>query len=93
MQCGISPMPDVPPVNRVQIRYRGGTVDFLVLLDAERERLAVEGAQALVEIDLYQGIVSLYKALGGGCQPVQQSRCDSSASPVRRRAVMRREKL
>jgi multidrug efflux system outer membrane protein len=53
---------------QAQIRYREGTVDFLVLLDAERERLAAEDAQALAEIDLYQGIVSLYKALGGGWQ-------------------------
>ncbi|TLX56069.1 TolC family protein [Stutzerimonas nosocomialis] len=48
------------------IRYREGTVDFLVLLDAERERLAAEDAQAQAEIDLYRGIVSIYKALGGG---------------------------
>ncbi len=50
------------------IRYREGTVDFLVLLDAERERLAAEDAQAQAEIDLYRGIVSIYKALGGGWQ-------------------------
>ncbi|MBM7059169.1 TolC family protein [Pseudomonas sp. UL073] len=48
------------------IRYREGTVDFLVLLDAERERLAAEDAQALAEVELYRGIVAIYKALGGG---------------------------
>lgn len=53
---------------QAQIRYREGTVDFLVLLDAERERLAAEDAQAVAEIDLYRGIVSLYKSLGGGWQ-------------------------
>jgi len=51
------------------IRYREGTVDFLVLLDAQRERLAAEDAQAQAEVDLYRGIVAIYKALGGGWQP------------------------
>ena len=53
---------------QAEIRYREGTVDFLVLLDAERERLAAEDAQAQAEVDLYRGIVALYKALGGGWQ-------------------------
>ncbi|MEB0076137.1 TolC family protein [Pseudomonas sp. CCI3.2] len=51
------------------IQYREGTADFLVLLDAERERLAAEDSQALGEIDTYRGIVAIYKALGGGWQP------------------------
>ncbi|PYG97902.1 RND transporter, partial [Arthrobacter stackebrandtii] len=51
------------------IRYREGTVDYLVLLDAERERLSAEDAQAQGEVDLYRGIGSIYKALGGGWQP------------------------
>ncbi|MEL7560705.1 TolC family protein [Stutzerimonas chloritidismutans] len=50
------------------IRYREGTVDFLVLLDAERERLAAEDAQAQAEVEVYRGVVDLYKALGGGWQ-------------------------
>ena len=50
------------------IQYREGTVDYLVLLDAERERLSAEDAQALAEIDQYRGIVAIYKALGGGWQ-------------------------
>jgi outer membrane protein, multidrug efflux system len=48
------------------IQYREGTADFLVLLDAERERLAAEDAQASAETELYRGIVAIYKALGGG---------------------------
>lgn len=51
------------------VRYLEGTEDFLVLLDAERERLAAEDAQAQAEIELYRGIVAIYKALGGGWQP------------------------
>jgi len=53
---------------QAQIRYREGTVDFLVLLDAERERLLAEDAQAQAETELYRGVVALYKALGGGWQ-------------------------
>ncbi|MES2818272.1 MAG: TolC family protein [Pseudomonadota bacterium] len=53
---------------QASIRYREGSVDFLVLLDAERERLAAEDAQAQAEVELYRGIVALYKALGGGWQ-------------------------
>ena len=34
-----------------EIRYREGTVDFLVLLDAQRERLAAEDAQAQGEVE------------------------------------------
>lgn len=49
-------------------RYQEGTVDFLVLLDAERERLAAEDAQAQAEVDVYRGVVGVYKALGGGWQ-------------------------
>ncbi|QCI12688.1 efflux transporter outer membrane subunit [Pseudomonas putida] len=51
------------------VRYREGTVDYLVLLDAERERLGAEDAQAQGEVELYRGIVAIYKALGGGRQP------------------------
>lgn len=55
--------------NLASIQYREGTADFLVLLDAERERLAAEDSQAQAEIDLYHGIVAIYKAMGGGWQP------------------------
>ncbi|MNC75420.1 Outer membrane protein OprM precursor [compost metagenome] len=51
------------------MRYREGTSDYLVLLDAQRERLNAEDAQAQAEVELYQGIVAIYKALGGGWQP------------------------
>ena len=50
------------------IRYREGTVDFLVLLDAQRERLAAEDSQAQAEVEVYSAVVAIYKALGGGWQ-------------------------
>ena len=43
------------------IRYREGTTDFLVLLDAEREQLSAEDAQAQAEVELYRGIVAIYR--------------------------------
>ncbi|GGJ98086.1 efflux transporter outer membrane subunit [Pseudomonas matsuisoli] len=52
--------------SQAAIRYREGTADFLVLLDAERERLAAEDSQAQAEVDLYHGVVAIYRALGGG---------------------------
>lgn len=55
--------------NLASIQYREGGVDYLVLLDAQRERLSAEDAQAQGEIELYHGIVAIYKALGGGWQP------------------------
>ncbi|MBG6635367.1 multidrug efflux RND transporter outer membrane subunit OprN [Pseudomonas aeruginosa] len=51
------------------IRYREGTPDFLVLLDAAREQLSAEDAQAQAEVELYRGIVAIYRSLGGGWQP------------------------
>jgi multidrug efflux system outer membrane protein len=56
--------------NLANIQYKEGTADFLVLLDAERERLAAEDSQAQAEIDQYRGIVAIYKALGGGWSSV-----------------------
>ena len=38
-------------------------------LDAERERLAAEDNLPQAEVDLYRGIVAIYKALGGGAPP------------------------
>jgi multidrug efflux system outer membrane protein len=49
-----------------KVRYQEGTADYLVLLDAERERLIAEDAQAQGEVDLYHGVVAIYKSLGGG---------------------------
>jgi multidrug efflux system outer membrane protein len=47
-------------------RYREGTVDFLVLLDAQRTQLAAEDALSVAETDINTDVVAIYKALGGG---------------------------
>lgn len=36
---------------------------------AEREQLAAEDVQAEAEVELYRGILALYRALGGSWQP------------------------
>jgi multidrug efflux system outer membrane protein len=48
------------------VQYKEGVADYLILLDAERERLAAEDAQAVGETDQFRGVVAIYKALGGG---------------------------
>jgi multidrug efflux system outer membrane protein len=49
-----------------RIRYKEGAIDFLVLLDAERTRLAAEDAMSLAETGADTDIVAIYKALDGG---------------------------
>ena len=49
-----------------RIRYKEGTVDFLVLLDAERTRLAAEDTLTDAQTRANTGVVAIYKALGGG---------------------------
>ena len=49
-----------------RVRYKEGSIDFLVLLDAERTRLAAEDALTEAETGSNTDIVAIYKALGGG---------------------------
>lgn len=49
-----------------RVRYKEGSVDFLVLLDAERTRLAAEDALTAAQTDANTDVVAIYKALGGG---------------------------
>jgi multidrug efflux system outer membrane protein len=49
-----------------RIRYKEGSTDFLVLLDAERTRLAAEDSLTSAQTAANTAIVSIYKALGGG---------------------------
>src|SRR6185369_3204042 len=47
-------------------RYRGGLVDFLDVLEAERALLTAQDNVAQSDRRLSQNLVRLYKALGGG---------------------------
>lgn len=53
-------------VELARVRYEEGVVDFLVLLDSERDQLNAEEALAEAQTSSYTGIVAIYKALGGG---------------------------
>lgn len=49
-----------------RVRYKEGSIDFLVLLDAERTLLAAEDALTAAQTDANTDVVAIYKALGGG---------------------------
>jgi multidrug efflux system outer membrane protein len=50
------------------MRYRGGTANYLDVLDSQRSLFQAELTLAQARNNEYQGLVQLYKALGGGWQ-------------------------
>jgi NodT family efflux transporter outer membrane factor (OMF) lipoprotein len=51
------------------LRYSGGVVDFLAVLDTQRTVLSVEDALAAAQANSTAALIRLYKALGGGWKP------------------------
>ena len=49
-----------------RLRFEGGLVDFLDVLDAERARLDAEDQQALGQARTAKALVAVYRALAGG---------------------------
>ncbi|HTV49726.1 MAG TPA: efflux transporter outer membrane subunit [Steroidobacteraceae bacterium] len=49
-----------------RVRYRGGLIGFLDVLDAERTQLEAEDALAQSRTETAVSLVAVYKALGGG---------------------------
>ncbi|MBV8854659.1 MAG: TolC family protein, partial [Sinobacteraceae bacterium] len=49
-----------------RVRYEGGLVDFLEVLDAERTQLQAENQLAQTRTDDATSLVAVYKTLGGG---------------------------
>ena len=49
-----------------RIRYKEGSIDFLVLLDAERTLLSAQDSLTAAQTNANTDIVAIYKALGGG---------------------------
>ena len=49
-----------------RMRYEGGTTSYLEVLDAERSLFSAELSQAQTQADLFNAIVNVYKAMGGG---------------------------
>jgi len=48
------------------MRYRGGTANYLSVLDSQRSLFDAELTLAQARNNEYQGLIQLYKALGGG---------------------------
>jgi len=53
-------------VNVSLMRYRGGTANYLVVLDSQRSLFDAEITLAQARNNEYQSLIELYKALGGG---------------------------
>jgi multidrug efflux system outer membrane protein len=53
-------------VNVSLMRYRGGTSNYLEVLDSQRSLFNAELTLAQARNNEYQGLIQLYKALGGG---------------------------
>jgi NodT family efflux transporter outer membrane factor (OMF) lipoprotein len=49
-----------------EAQYRGGAIDLLSLLDAQRTLFSADDALASVRLDRLLALVALYRALGGG---------------------------
>jgi multidrug efflux system outer membrane protein len=49
-----------------RMRYEGGYTSYLEVLDAERSLFSAELGHAQTQADLFNAIVNVYKALGGG---------------------------
>ena len=48
------------------MRYEGGYTSYLEVLDAERSLFSAELGYAQTQADLFNAIVNVYKAMGGG---------------------------
>ncbi len=50
------------------IQYKGGQTDYTTVVSAEQSQLTVEDSLASTQGDVVLGIISVYRALGGGWQ-------------------------
>ncbi|HZT01915.1 MAG TPA: efflux transporter outer membrane subunit [Steroidobacteraceae bacterium] len=64
-----------------QIRYKGGMVDFLSVLDAERTQLETEDALARSRTEAATSLIAVYKALGGGWETAPLPRYTDASIP------------
>jgi outer membrane efflux protein len=49
-----------------RLRYEGGYTSYLEVLDAERSLFSAELGYAQTQFDLFNALVNVYKAMGGG---------------------------
>ena len=64
-----------------KIRYQGGMVDFLSVLDAERTELQAEDALAQDRTEAATSLIAVYKALGGGWETAPLARYTDASIP------------
>lgn len=65
----------------VTSRYRGGVSSYFEVLDSERQSFSSELALVQTTRDAYASVVQLYRALGGGWEPVQPREEGSAQTP------------
>jgi len=64
-----------------EIRYRGDVAPYLDVLDAQRQLLDAELSEAAAIRDQYVGLISLYRALGGGWPATAEPTPVAEAAP------------
>ena len=71
---------DRTALDLAQVQYRAGLADFLTVLDAERALSQNEDQLAQSQTTVITGLVSLYKALGGGWQAPESTNIPKPAN-------------
>jgi outer membrane protein, multidrug efflux system len=57
-----------------RLRYRGGVSSYLEVLDTDTRLFNAELQLSQAQLDELVGVITLYKALGGGWQPEETAR-------------------
>jgi len=63
-------------------RYQSGLIDFQTVLETQRTQLGAQDSVAAIRTDIASDHVRLYKALGGGWQPVPPARAELLGEPA-----------
>ena len=63
-------------------RYQSGLIDFQTVLETQRTQLGAQDSVAAIRTDIASDHVRLYKALGGGWQPVPPARAELPGEPA-----------
>jgi len=64
-------------------RYKAGQTDYTTVLTAQQQQLSVENSLVSTQSDVMLGLVSAYRALGGGWQMRQQKDRDVISAEVK----------
>jgi len=64
------------------LRFQAGSVDFLVVLDSQRQALITRDALVQAEVAQATGLVAVYRALGGGWPQAQAETARASSEPA-----------